>query len=495
MISSKIMTSLAQDVQELRELNNKPKEESLDFPQCRGMTFKEFWGWLHPDLNFHDEWKQLDNDMREHKRIWIKKCAGFGITTWFGTWIAWKCLKDNEWKKRQIDVNIPIIVGPRLDLAITIIQRIKDMFPIGSVTKTKEDTLILNGNKIRAYPSHHVAAAHGLNPLVVWADEGDFFPKGQQDKAREVLERYIAKTNPYLIWSSTPYLPGGLYEQIEEEPEDQCLYYRKFLLLDKALKVGHYTQEQVDIWKQSPSFMREAWGEYGYGVGDIFGEYVDDVIEEYSLERLGGRSGVYGDPGFGASDNASKFGICAGEVRDGVLYVLEVIEEARSSPSTMLDVIEEMAHRYDDNCKIDAAHAGFIRDLNERGVPAIPLNFGSPARQTEKSSTEKTNRDVNKETLKKIMPISASQMVKNKQIRIHPKFKLLISNMRAVKFDPKGGIDKSEKSFDIIDAFDMMCHDLKEFDYTSTSITYDGKIIGEDRPKSKSVIIKTEVVE
>jgi hypothetical protein len=371
------------------------------------------------------------------------------------------------------------------------------MFPIDKVKRTREDMLILNGNKIKAYPSHHVASAHGLNPIVVWADEGDFFPLGQQDKAREVLERYIAKTNPYLIWTSTPYLPGGLYEQIESEPEDKCLYYRKLLLLDKALAVGHYTQEQVDVWSQSPSFMREAWGEYGYGVGDIFGEHVDSVIEEYPLERLGGRAGVFGDPGFGSSDTASKFGICAGELRDdGILYVLEVIEEARSSPSTMLDVMEEMSHRYDDNCKIDAAHAGFIRDLNSRGVPAIPINFGAPAYHTEKDSKTATKgRDVNKETLKKIMPVTASQMVKNGKIRIHPQFTTLISNMRSVKFDPKGGIDKSEKSYDIIDAFDMMCYDLQEFDYSSTGITQDGRIMGIERPKSKSVRLNTRVVE
>lgn len=460
------------------------------------MTFEEFWHWLPTELEYHDYWKEMYEDLEKHKHIWVKKCAGIGMTEFMLRWISWMCLKDNEWKRTQKDVNVVLIVGPRLDLAITIIQRMKELFPIGSLQKTREDTIILNGNRIKAYPSHHVSAAHGLNPKLVWDDEGDFFPKGQQDKAREVSERYIAKTNPWIVWTSTPYLPGGLYEEIELEPEDQCIYFRKLLLLDRALESGHYTEESITEWKKSPSFMREAWGEYGYGVGDIFGKFVDDVIEEYPLERMGGRSGVYGDPGFGSSDNASKFGICAGEVRDGILYVLEVIEEHRSSPSAMLDVMEDLAHKYDDNCKIDAAHAGFIRDLNERDVPAIPVNFGSPARNTEKNSKESTTKDVNKETLKKIMPISASMMVKNRLIRIHPKFKLLISNMRAVKFDPKGGIDKSEKSFDIIDAFDMMCHDLKEFDYSSIDIGFDGKILNqvkEDKPKSVKVNI--EVIE
>lgn len=67
----------------------------------------------------------------------------------------------------------------------------------------------------------------------------------------------------------------------------------------------------------------------------------------------------------------------------------------------------------------------------------------------------------------------------------------------AVKFDPKGGIDKTEKSFDIIDAFDMMCYDLKEADYSSTDIRYDGELYSDidDKPKNKSVKVNTRVVE
>ena len=70
--------------------------------------------------------------------------------------------------------------------------------------------------------------------------------------------------------------------------------------------------------------------------------------------------------------------------------------------------------------------------------------------------------------------------------------------MRAVRFDSRGGIDKSETSFDVVDAFIMWCYDLKEFDYTSTTVTMDGKIDNDLNllnKKSKSVIVKTEVFE
>jgi hypothetical protein len=34
--------------------------------------------------------------------------------------------------------------------------------------------------------------------------EADFFPPGQQADARDVSERYIAKSNPYIVMVLTP---------------------------------------------------------------------------------------------------------------------------------------------------------------------------------------------------------------------------------------------------------------------------------------------------
>ena len=254
------------------------------------------------------------------------------------------------------------------------------------------------------------------------------------------------------------------------------------MLLDRALKAGRYTPEQVKVWEKSPSFQMEAWGQYGFGVGDIFTN-VDDIIENYDLDFKGGRACTTGDPAFGSS----KFGMVSGESLDEIAYVKEAAEYKRSSPSAMLDVLEQSWKQHNGSCKIDAAHPGFIRDLNERSVPAIPVNFGLIIPDMESNTTQ---------SLRSKMTINAAQMVKNKLVRIHPKFKTLIAQMRAVRFDPKGGIDKSETSFDVVDAFIMWCYDLKEFDYTSTHVTLDGKIEKDfNKKKSKSIIMKVEEFE
>jgi len=62
--------------------------------------------------------------------------------------------------------------------------------------------------------------------------------------ARDVSERYIAKSNPYTVMVSTSNAPEGLFEKIEKESEDTCLYKRIFL--DYSYGIGKiYTAEEI----------------------------------------------------------------------------------------------------------------------------------------------------------------------------------------------------------------------------------------------------------
>tara|TARA_R110002167_G_scaffold21530_1_gene78053 strand:+ start:4 stop:810 length:807 start_codon:yes stop_codon:yes gene_type:complete len=255
--------------------------------------------------------------------------------------------------------------------------------------------------------------------------------------------------------------------------------------MDYTIGVGKvFRPEDIETAKKSPSFEREYNLKYGFGSGDVY-ENLDFIIKDYSLDIVGGRSGCYGDPAFGSSN----FGVLGAEVRDNILYITEANEFPRPSPSAMLDVIEQMAHRYSDNCKIDSAHPGFIRDLEERGIPALPINFGLQIRDHESANIQ---------SLRSKMAINSAQMVKMGKVRIHPSHTKLISQLRAAQFDKKGGIDKSELNFDIGDCFIMACWDLKEFDYGHYDIMAN-KLVKQDetdKPKSNSGIsINTEIIE
>ena len=50
----------------------------------------------------------------------------------------------------------------------------------------------------------------------ILSDESDFYSKSEQQNVRDVIERYIGKTDPYICLVSAPNAPGGLFEQIEK---------------------------------------------------------------------------------------------------------------------------------------------------------------------------------------------------------------------------------------------------------------------------------------
>jgi hypothetical protein len=195
------------------------------------------------------------NTLQQHKHVWIKKATGLGVTEFMLRYMAWLCLNDAHLVRSQMC----IVTGPRIELAITLIDRMKGLFRENLSTnfEFKETVIELNGVHIEAYPSHHLDAMRGLKDVsLIYLDEADFFPPGQQQDARDVSERYIAKSNPWIVMSSTPNAPDQLFDHIEQEPKDTCLYKR--ILLDYTYGLDRiYTREEIDAAKASPSFERE----------------------------------------------------------------------------------------------------------------------------------------------------------------------------------------------------------------------------------------------
>ena len=172
-----------------------------------------------------DYQKIIYDNLNQYKHIWIKKATGLGITEFFLRYMSWLCLKDDNYHNSQIC----IVTGPNIDIAIKLIKRMKLLFEnkLGITFLNKETVLELNSCRIEAYPSNHLDSYRALdNPKFILLDEADFFRKGEQEDVRHVSERYIAKSNPYIVMVSTPNNPDGLFEKIEKEPEETCLYKR-----------------------------------------------------------------------------------------------------------------------------------------------------------------------------------------------------------------------------------------------------------------------------
>jgi hypothetical protein len=215
-----------------------------------------------------------------------------------------------------------------------------------AIFATKETVIELNSIKIEAFPSHHLDAMRGIsNVSFILLDEADFFPPGQQQDARDVSERYIAKSNPYIVMVSTPNAPEGLFERIEKEPEGVCLYKRMFL--DYSYGINKiYTIDEIEKAKQSPSFEREYNLKYLGKIGNVFHtQDIEAAIElgnKYNPDNFnpyyfGSRSmGI--DPGYGSS----AFGIVVTEWKDNHIEILHAEEYSRPDFNEMLSKVYEL---------------------------------------------------------------------------------------------------------------------------------------------------------
>ena len=95
-------------------------------------------------------------------------------------------------------------------------KRFKAIFSnkLGIYFTNKETVLELNGCMIEAYPSNHLDSFRSLtNPKFIFLDEADMFRKGEQEDVRHVSERYIGKSDPFIVMVSTPEdLDGSFYK-------------------------------------------------------------------------------------------------------------------------------------------------------------------------------------------------------------------------------------------------------------------------------------------
>jgi hypothetical protein len=432
-----------------------PQKDGLDKP------LYDYEQIIYDALVTHD-----GNANTRNKHLWIKKATGLGISEFMLRFMAWLCLKDNALAGTQMC----IVTGPRIELAIALIERIKRLFANSNATAasfaTKETVIELNGVRIEAFPSHHLDAMRGLtNVSFILLDESDFFPPGQQQDARDVSERYIAKSNPYIVMVSTPNAPEGLFERIEKESEDTCLYKRLFL--DYTYGIGKiYTAEEIEKAKQSPSFEREYNLKYLGKIGNVFHtKDIEAAIEKGRKYNPDAVSPLYFssrsmgiDPGYGSS----AFGIVVTQWEDNHIQILHAEEYHRPDYNEMLSLVYGLMSKYQvDSVYIDGANPSFIRSLKLRiGEKADYLQELARLKADGLTEEQAFNNmrviPVNFNREHKAMLGHAKMIMEQDggRIAINPdKFDKLITALRTA-VDQDGTLDKEATSYsDIFDAF------------------------------------------
>ena len=392
----------------------------------------------HPIYDYQEE---VIKSITNLEPTMVVKATGTGITTMTLRLMCWLCLKNDTYS----NATMGIVTGPRLDIAKEELARIPVIFENMDYSPVIiGNQITINGCIITAYPSHTFDSARGLDKIrFFFVDEGDFFPIGQQVKARHVVERYIAKTHPMILLNSTPNLPGGMFDTIEKEGKSSIYTIHRL-----GYKVGMgkiYSEYEISEARKSPSFGREFDLQYGIGIGNIFNpKLIDRSTMDYDISHQGGIRILSVDPAFGQSETSSKFGIVGMERReDKKIYVVHAEQRARPSPEAMTEAVAQIYREGKYTlCQVDAAHSGIVRDWNNgsQKTGRKPINaMGIPFNE---------NLDA--------MTTNAPLKINNDEVRIHYAFTDLIGQLKAVEYEEgKNKPDKKKLKFDVGDAFLM----------------------------------------
>jgi hypothetical protein len=339
--------------------------------------------------------QENDKDPK-NRHVWVKKATGLGITELILRLMLWLCVRDNRYTNSQMC----IVTGPDLEIALGLIQRMKRIFEnVNIYIQNKETVLEVNGVMIKAFPSNHLETYRGLtSPKFIFLDEGDFFRESNIRNVRDTTERYIAKSNPYIVMVSTPNKPDLLFQQIEEEPEDKTMYRRLFF--NYQWGIGKmFTQNEIELQRVSPSFDREYDLKYAGTIGNVFSNLdIETAIalgERYKDLEINPNNlllaGV--DPAFGSTSKAALVMVELNKEFDLVRVVLDQ-EWDQSTPSAIAKYMFELHAQFPQNLwfYIDGSGRSLIneakvmfnetikkddKDYRTSSSRIIPINFTS----------------------------------------------------------------------------------------------------------------------
>jgi hypothetical protein len=434
---------------------------------CVGLPLKD--GKEYPMFDYekllYDSLMSVDGSFKD-KHLWVKKATGLGVTEFMLRLMAWLCTNVSRTRDALSDPCIMdasqmcIVTGPNIDIAIKLIKRMKNIFErrLGWTFNDKETVLHLNGCRIEAYPSNHLDSYRALtNPKFIFLDEADMFRKSEQDDVRHVTERYIGKSDPYIVMVSTPNAPGGLFERIELESEETCIYKR--VKLDYTYGLDKiYTKEEIEKAKQSPSFGREYDLKYLGKIGNIFNpSQIDRVIQlgeqhkailsnDYTLHSVGV------DTGFGSSRTAVVLTEFLKEERK--IRVLYAEEFEHANPQDIVNLCFDLYRKHWNTWFwIDGANRAFVNLMkvafdesltwetdkqgpNPEAWKVLPVNFATEHKQM----------------------LAHLHMIVNKQyLAIPQQHEKLIISLRTA-WAKEYSLDKEQTSYsDSLDALRLAC--------------------------------------
>lgn len=304
------------------------------------------------------------NGDSDQKLFAVLKATGLGLTEYSIRVMAWMACTSNKYRGKRFAV----IAGIRMNIAQDIINRFVSLFerfPFLKIRQSKARTIV-NNVIVEGYPAINVDSLRSFHNLAfILVDEADFFRRSLQKEIRKVIERYVAKTNPFVYLVSTPGQPYGLFYEIFEEEKEKSIY--KQYKFDYTWGEGTiFTRQEIKKQMLSPGFQQEYNLQFGGSQGNLFSEeaILRNVYTDAYCKRIGfapyffhkdiqydsglGEGGDYiprslgVDPGFGKDPKAgvgSYTGLCLTQYRNHRIEVLYAEELRQPDFNEIVDII------------------------------------------------------------------------------------------------------------------------------------------------------------
>jgi hypothetical protein len=451
----------------------------IGLPEKNGIKYP-----IHP-------WQmELINDLERGTRyIVCKKARGIGFTSLMLYYLAYKAVCQNAIYSSK---RFALIVGPREALAIDLIRRLKTLLlPLNIVDETEKTICRFLNVTVEAFPSARVSTLRGYDDLkIAYIDEASFFGSGagnskEEQEVRAVCEGYIAKTDLVIVMSSTPSVPGTMFENIMDESDASCMYKRYRLPYTVSLQKpgeplsGIYSEAEISQARLSPNFERELNLAFGHGLGNVFLEpNIKRCITEYnqpSIQELANAViNVGADIGFSVSKTACVVSallpspLHTGESR---AYILEASEFERVSFEHSIDIVASILRRYGYSayrknviCLVDGSRPEWVASLKSavgeqaefKSLLDYSIKYRVPLDSLMNIIPIQFGGEVGKQLLSHMQ-----MMVSDGALAIAPRFAEFILQMRMAKTRVNGMLDKASNSLDLIDAASLSLWNVK----------------------------------
>jgi hypothetical protein len=415
----------------------------------------------HPIYDYEEE---MLNAIQHNKHVMIKKARGIGATEFMIRYLSWLALSTDKLN----DKSVFIIAGTRLEFANEVKERMERLFTdFNVVTDSKYTQCYINTTKFKVFPTKNLKDVRGhIDVAYLFIDEADYFNPKEQNELKYVIKSYEEKSKGKIIMVSTAGESGGLFEQIENDPNSD--FKKVYMLVNKGkgkIFDDKFLEEQKE--KDPAFFAREYEGKYGYGMGNVFlPEEIEACCELYQPTKINHDRTISAgiDPGFGSS----KFAITILMLEDNILKVLYAKEFDRASYEEMINLVTQLKYQYGPvKVYVDGSKPDFIRSLKIAFRETVDY---------ERIIQDANREKVDYEYRMKIIPISFNEwgrellgrfqhVVSKKWFALsNIEHKELVTQMRMARFKDNGNLDKAETSNNTYDVFDSTRLALKMFE-------------------------------